>query len=566
MIQIVAFLLFSLVCSDQVQFAVARTASIQMAFGIMTYQREDRTVEETYAEFLRLMVNIYENEDNHLYILHTDVKSDPGLLEAINKDYCMPKANCRHITARNVAWGSLTTGEMMLALMRKADNFFGPNEAGTNGKNWEYFILLGHESFPLTSLKYTENFLSSYPRGSNFINCWPVSGYNFYGQWESNDWRLSNVVLDHLNGTLGDVPNLERKFPDNFPQMYKSLQHVVVSRAFVQYACYGEKTALIMIYLANVRTSDEMLLPTLLQSNEELASTAICNTTLHYSHWIRPGGSWHPEYLDLEHLPVLMQHAGIDALYARKMNLYTSDVLVWAIDKVREEALDDELLRSRLVFVGPSSPTTSPTLPPSIRKNSVAPSSSPTVSPGMQTPSDYISTMTWLVPIAINHIKSVYSDPNTVPRIKQAIDDTGILQKVHSSTSQDTSAIHPFAVLHALDAIRRVKDRITSKKFIEIFVGDNIELLLPPGHTKEQFVFDEITENFVADHPSNAVDDNQTPAVYDQAAPPNKSDGPIRKSVRKGLSSSTVRFKNAEITFDRLKSHDGKGNNNNNMN
>ena len=164
MIQLFGFLFFSLICSDQLRIVIARTAGIQLAFGIMTYQREDRTVEETYAEFLRLMINIYENEDNHLYILHTDVKSDPGLLEAINNDYCLPKKNCKHIAARNVAWGSLTTGEMMLALMRKADSFFSSNEAATNGNNWEYFILLGHESFPLTSLKYTENFLSSYPR------------------------------------------------------------------------------------------------------------------------------------------------------------------------------------------------------------------------------------------------------------------------------------------------------------------------------------------------------------------------------------------------------------------
>ena len=220
-----------------------------------------------------------------------------------------------------------------------------------------------------------------------------------------------------------------------------------------------------------------------MQSDQKLASTVICNTTLHYSHWIRccsvlycvdfellfsvliaivislrPGGSWHPEYLDLEHLPILMQHAGIDALYARKMNLYTSDILAWAIDKVREEALDDELLRGSLVFFGPSSPTTSPTLPPSIRKASISPSSSPTSSPGMQTPSDYISRMTWLVPVAIKHIPSVYSDPNTPPKVKQVLDEIGILQKVQSSTSQDTSSIHPFAVLHALDAIRRYND------------------------------------------------------------------------------------------------------------
>lgn len=138
---------------------------VQLAFGVMTYQREDRTVEETYAEFLRLMVNIYESEDRHVYVLHTDVKSDPALLRAINEEYCAPKANCRHIPARNIAWGSITTGEMMLALMRKADGFFNDGRSNvTAGHAWDYFILLGHESFPLTSLRYAENFLASFPR------------------------------------------------------------------------------------------------------------------------------------------------------------------------------------------------------------------------------------------------------------------------------------------------------------------------------------------------------------------------------------------------------------------
>jgi hypothetical protein len=142
---------------------------IQLAFGIMTYQRDDRTVDETYAEFLRLMVNIYGGEDKHIYILHTDVKSDPSLLHAINNDYCAPKANCRHIESRNIAWGSLTTGEMMLSLMRKADTFFNDGGRVTPGHAWDYFVLLGHESFPLTSLTYAENFLASFPRSAVFL-------------------------------------------------------------------------------------------------------------------------------------------------------------------------------------------------------------------------------------------------------------------------------------------------------------------------------------------------------------------------------------------------------------
>ena len=35
--------------------------------------------------------------------------------------------------------------------------------------------------------------------------------------------------------------------------------------------------------------------------------SATCNFTLHYSHWIRPGGSWHPEYLSVMHLPRILE-------------------------------------------------------------------------------------------------------------------------------------------------------------------------------------------------------------------------------------------------------------------
>ncbi|CAN0258812.1 unnamed protein product, partial [Hapterophycus canaliculatus] len=33
---------------------------------------------------------------------------------------------------------------------------------------------------------------------------------------------------------------------------------------------------------------------------------ATCDDTRHFSYWIRPGGSWHPEYLTLDHLPLVL--------------------------------------------------------------------------------------------------------------------------------------------------------------------------------------------------------------------------------------------------------------------
>lgn len=87
-----------------------------------------------------------------------------------------------------------------------------------------------------------------------------------------------------------------------------------------------------MLFLANVKTSDEMLIPTLLQMNASFAATATCDTTLHFTHWIRPGGSWHPEYLTLENLPQLLNTS---ELFARKFRAGTSDVLIGALDRIR---------------------------------------------------------------------------------------------------------------------------------------------------------------------------------------------------------------------------------------
>jgi hypothetical protein len=113
-------------------------------------------------------------------------------------EWCGPKLNCESIAPRNVGWAGLTTGEMMLALMQTAHEFTETRSLPP----WEYFILIGHESVPLTSLRYVEGYLArAYPLGTNFINCWKVSGYDFFGQWEDNNWRLEGMVVEDFRGT-----------------------------------------------------------------------------------------------------------------------------------------------------------------------------------------------------------------------------------------------------------------------------------------------------------------------------------------------------------------------------
>jgi hypothetical protein len=213
---------------------------------------------------------------------------------------------------------------MNIALMQAADDF---DSHGSKLNSWEYFILLGHETVPLTSLTYTEQFILSYPRGTNFINCWRASGYDFFGQWENLDNRLARVVVDLSDENILYETDIERSVPQGY-EIYKSIQYVVLSRDFVGYvvivlslgqssmigmklitsngisynedsfichspcmvssswfACHSRDTRRVLLYLANIKASDELFLATLLHMNEYFARTATCDSTLHLTHW-----------------------------------------------------------------------------------------------------------------------------------------------------------------------------------------------------------------------------------------------------------------------------------------
>lgn len=228
---------------------------IQLAFGIMVYQKETQSINQILTSFHRLFDSIY-TPDNHLYLIHLDIKSDSYLHQEIQKICVKKSKNCIKIYSRNVAWGSLSTGEMMLGLMQEAVESHIP---------WEYFLLLGHESLPLVNIQRIEEILQAYPSGTNFINCWNIEGYDFFGQFERNKYRLEEIFIDDFNGSLQQFGGTMKRSPPTDIVFYKSLQQMILSSEFVRYALYGPLTKRIMLYLANVRTSDEMLFPTILQ-------------------------------------------------------------------------------------------------------------------------------------------------------------------------------------------------------------------------------------------------------------------------------------------------------------
>ncbi len=199
---------------------------VKLAYGIMVYQKKDTSIEEVMYCFRRVFDLIYSSH-KHYYVIHLDIKSDERIFQQIH-EICDSLSNCAMIAPRNVAWGGISTGEMMMALMQGADE---------SNYDWDYFVLLGHESIPMTSIETAENVIASYPPKSNFINCWNTAEYNFFGQIEHNTYRIEGIVVDNYQGGLIESIRERRVAPSNIV-FYKSIQQMVLSREFIKYVTF----------------------------------------------------------------------------------------------------------------------------------------------------------------------------------------------------------------------------------------------------------------------------------------------------------------------------------------
>lgn len=381
---------------------IASTNSdVNLAFGIMLYETEERGSSYTMNSFQRLLNAIYR-EDRHLYMLHVDAKTNSNLMIDLHENICDERShNCGYIRPRKVAWGAPSVVEMNLGLIQAAYEFPQLQYKYTDPHQkrpctavrtslpytWDYFIFIGHESVPLMSIHYIEQWFSSvvhgikpsllsnieeiekqdkkydtseeatanelyhiYPSGTNFINCWDGAlGHDFFGQREDVVDRMKNVIVEAPEGYLmeslywrdrhGEHHELKRSIPSrDVLKIYKTIQYVTLTHEASRHVIYSPDSRRVLLYLANVKASDELVVPTIFFTNDTLAATATCDTTLHFTHWARPGGSWHPESITMEHLPVILNNT--KNLFIRKVQEISHEVLI-SLDEIRPLIWDD---------------------------------------------------------------------------------------------------------------------------------------------------------------------------------------------------------------------------------
>ncbi|CAN0307100.1 unnamed protein product, partial [Ectocarpus sp. 13 AM-2016] len=166
------------------------------------------------------------------------------------------------------------------------------------------------EDYPSASQAEMRRWLKDRKDGTNFIKCWPIEGHDFFGQMERHEQRVQDVNVDDFMGGVkeyrtmsGNTGSQER--PKTDYKFFKSLQQTMLSRQLTEYAIHSSEARRLLLYMATSKAPDELYFPTLTQLDERYSSMATCNDTRHFSYWIRPGGSWHPEYLTLDHFPLV---------------------------------------------------------------------------------------------------------------------------------------------------------------------------------------------------------------------------------------------------------------------
>ncbi|KAG5183246.1 core-2/I-branching enzyme-domain-containing protein [Tribonema minus] len=269
---------------------------VTVAFGIMVYQRQGVSAESALMQFQRLLRTLYDPVNT--YAIHVDSKSDPTLIAGINR-ILQRLPNAVMLESTSVAWGGISVVERTLALAQAALEL---------DQRWSYFVNIGHEDYPNASPREIRKALTAMPAGRNYMKCWHLAEHDFFGQIERHGPKARKVVVDDFAGMVH--PTGFSKPADSMRalgfQFYKSLQQMVISRDFCRHAVYSADARRLLLVTASLLAPDEVFFPTLLQQSDSYRSTATCDSTLHYSHWIRPGHSWHPEYLDLTHLELLL--------------------------------------------------------------------------------------------------------------------------------------------------------------------------------------------------------------------------------------------------------------------
>ncbi|MEO7053426.1 MAG: beta-1,6-N-acetylglucosaminyltransferase [Rhizomicrobium sp.] len=246
-------------------------------------------------QFKRLFRAIHDPKN--LYLIHVDKNSGPELDSGI-RDFLSAYPNAAILKGEKAVWGGYSLVDAALRGMAELLNM---------SPNWEYFINLSGQDFPLKSQSEIRQFLIA-NRGTEFIKV-----LNQQTERPDTMARVRRYAIESQDGivqTDASRPFLQGATP------YIGNQWMVVSRRFCQFVTHDPRTARFKAFYKNTFIADEGFFQTVMMNTE--AHGTIHNDDLRAIDWVPDGLiKLRPRTFTIADAPMLIASP---ALFARKFD------------------------------------------------------------------------------------------------------------------------------------------------------------------------------------------------------------------------------------------------------
>ena len=197
------------------------------------------------GQFKRLFRAIYHPAN--YYLVHVDKRAGVGLQTEI-QDFLSSFANASLLKSQNILWGGYS---MVDAELR------GIEELLKIGSEWEFFINLSGQDFPLKSQTHIQDFLSR-NRGNDFIR---VANQRKVRPETLN--RIENYFIEFGNRIL-HTPMKRLYLRGVTP--YIGNQWMILSRKFCEFVCYSPEVERLKRFYRRTFIPDEGFFQTVLMN------------------------------------------------------------------------------------------------------------------------------------------------------------------------------------------------------------------------------------------------------------------------------------------------------------
>ncbi len=196
-------------------------------------------------QFMRLFRAIYDPA-NH-YLVHVDKRAGVGLQTEI-RDFLASFSNAQLLESQNVVWGGYSMVDVELR---------GIKELLKISTEWDFFINLSGQDFPLKPQDFIQDFLSQ-NEGNDFIK---IADQAKKRPGTLN--RIENYFVESDNGFLG-VPYKRAYLRDVTP--YIGGQWMILSREFCEFISYSSEVEKFKSFYQNTLIPDEGFFQTVIMN------------------------------------------------------------------------------------------------------------------------------------------------------------------------------------------------------------------------------------------------------------------------------------------------------------